>query len=144
MKYARMRDQIETKNRSFLEGEKMKLGIVEFLSQIGRTSGLKPHGSGFKAELARVFSEIIEAKMAKGNSETALGVFKTVLILDSRPDLIGFAERVLESAPIFAALVAKMNIDEMVAKFNLEREKAKELKTLAEKYAQETKRVQPI
>ncbi|MDD5071504.1 MAG: hypothetical protein PHQ42_02080 [Patescibacteria group bacterium] len=122
----------------------MKTGLVGLLSRIGITPDSKPHGSGFQGELVKVFIGFIRTEMAKGQCEEALGIFKTVLIFDSRPDLVGFAERVLEGAPIFAALVAKMAVDEIINKFDVEREKARELKTLAEKYAEETRRAEPI
>jgi len=83
----------------------------------------------------------IKSEMADGNNEAALGAFKTIFAPTCGiPD---FAERVLESAPIFAAFVAKIAIDEIMAKLDLEKEKARELQKLAEEYARRAKIVPP-
>ena len=121
----------------------MKIGIIEFLSRMGKPLGSKLGNPKFKNELVKVFVGFIEVEMARNNNEEASGIFKTVLIFGSKlsPD---FAERVLESAPIFAALVAKMAVDEMMSKLDIEEEEARELQKLAEEYAGRPKRVQPI
>jgi hypothetical protein len=122
----------------------MKTGIINFLRGMEKSPGSKSKGHKFEDELMGNFIGFIKTEMAKKQNEEALMIFKTVLVFDSRPDLVGFAERVLQGAPIFAALVAKMAVDEIVKKFDIEGEKARELKNSAEKYAEEARRVEPI
>lgn len=86
------------------------------------------------------FAKLIEGAMERNRTNEALSIFKRVL--GSRtPD---FAQRVLESAPAFAAIVAKMAVDEITRKFDVERERAGELQNLARKYARATKKVPPV
>ena len=91
---------------------------------------------------AKTLAASIERKMSQSKVTEALAIFKRTLVIDSRTS--GFAEKVLESAPIFSAFVAKTAIDEIMAKLNLERRRAQELKNLAEKYAQGPRRVPPV
>jgi len=102
----------------------------------------KASGKSFQNELRlSLLISSIKSEMADGNNEAALGAFKTIFAPTCGiPD---FAERVLESAPIFAAFVAKIAIDEIMAKLDLEKEKARELKRLAEEYARRAKIVPP-
>jgi len=90
---------------------------------------------------AETLAASIKRKMAQNDRDEASAIFKRALVIDSRTP--GFAERVLESAPIFAAFVAKIAIDEIMAKLDLEKEKARELKRLAEEYARRAKIVPP-
>ena len=86
------------------------------------------------------FAKSIEGAMAGNKIDDALRIFKGVL--DSRtPD---FAQRVLESAPIFAAIVAKMAVDEIMRRFELEdKEMASRLQRLAQECVNKTKKVPP-
>ncbi len=85
------------------------------------------------------FAKSIEGAMARNRIDDALRIFKGVL--HSRtPD---FAERVLESAPIFAAIVAKMAVDQIMQKFDVEKERASRLQRLAQECVNKTKKVPP-
>ncbi|MFA4833459.1 MAG: hypothetical protein WC619_01260 [Patescibacteria group bacterium] len=120
----------------------MRTGIVELLSRVGKPSSSKPGDPGFKNELVRIFVGFIKTEMTKGKDEEALEIFKTILVFVPKlpPD---FVERIFEGAPIFAALVAKMVIDEMMSKLGLEEKRARELQKLAEEYARRSKIVPP-
>lgn len=84
----------------------------------------------------------IKSKMIEGETEAALSSFKTIFTpVGGAFDL---ARKIFEGAPVFAAFVAKMAIDEIMAKLDLEKEKARELWQLAEEYTQGSKRVPPI
>ena len=109
----------------------------------GKVGGLpEASGKAFQNEL-RLSLLIISIKngMAESNKEAALNAFKTILTFPG--EMFDLAKRVFEGAPIFAAFVAKMAIDEMTAKFDLEKEKAGELQKLGEEYARRSKMVLP-
>ncbi|MDD5290934.1 MAG: hypothetical protein PHZ04_02350 [Patescibacteria group bacterium] len=100
-------------------------------------------GKSFQYELKLSFlTSSVKSAMAEGNKEAALSAFKTIFVLPG--EIFDLAKRVFEGAPIFAAFVAKMAIDEIIAKLDLEEEKARELQRLAEEYARKPKKVQPI
>jgi len=79
--------------------------------------------------------------MVGDNEEAALSAFQTIFTPPG--EIFDLAKRVFEGAPIFAAFVAKMAVDEIMKKFDLEKEKARELKGLAEEYAWRAKIVSP-
>jgi len=86
------------------------------------------------------FAKFIEGATAGNKTDDALSIFKG--IVNNR--VPGFAEKVLESAPIFAALVAKMAVDQIMRKFALEdEERASGLQRLAQERADKTRRVLP-
>jgi|GEM_PF-3119974 len=86
------------------------------------------------------FAKSIEGAMARNRIDDASSIFKG--ILGSR--VPGFAEKVLESAPIFAAIVAKMAVDQIMKKFELEdEERASRLQRLAQERANRARKVLP-
>ncbi len=120
------------------ESKKPEKGKVNKLPEAGSRS----FKDELKGEVLKVLIESIESEMAEGKTEAALSAFKT--IFTPVGGMLDLARRVFEGAPIFAAFVAKMAIDEMMAKLNIEKEKARELQKLAEEYTQGSKRVSPI
>jgi hypothetical protein len=118
----------------------MPINPIGPLSKATKPVNLEIKSFGFPNTPAGRFAKSIETAMARNKIDDAFSIFKGVF--HSRtPD---FAQRVLESAPIFATIVAKMAVDKIAAEFNLEKERARELQNLAEKYAKAIKKVPPV
>jgi len=94
---------------------------------------------GFSNTPVGRFTKLINEAMSGNKTDDAISIFKGII----NHRVPGFAEKVLESAPIFAALVAKMAVDQIMKDFEVERERAEELQDLAEKYAKAIKKVSP-
>ena len=118
----------------------MPINPIRPLSKATKPANPGIQNFGFPNTPAGRFAKSIEGAMAGNKIDDALRIFKGVF--NSRtPD---FAQRVLENAPIFAAFVAKMAVDQIMKDFEVERERAEELQDLAEKYAKAIKKVPPV
>ncbi len=123
-------------------GEKITgMGSVNSLGKLKKSekntvNGLSESSNTLFQDELRLSS--IKTQIESDNEEEAFDIFTSGYATP------GFAEKVLESVPVFAAFVAKMVVDEIMKKLNLEEEKARELQSLAEKYSQGIKRVDPI
>ena len=118
----------------------MPINPIRFLSRTIKSVNLGIKSSRFSNTPAGNLARSIKEAIAENRINDALSIFKRVL--GSRtPD---FAERVLESAPIFAAIVAKMAVDQIMKKFELDsREKASEIQKSAQECVKKSKRVLP-
>ena len=117
----------------------MPINPIRPLSGATKPVNLGVQSFGFPNTPVGKLAKSIEGEMAGNKIDDALRIFKGVF--NSRtPD---FAQRVLESAPIFAALVAKMAVDQIMKDFEVEKERARELQNSAEKYAKAIKKVLP-
>ena len=118
----------------------MPINPIRPLSKATRPVNVGVQNFGFPNTPAGRFAKSIEGAMAGNKIDDALRIFKGVF--NSRtPD---FAQRVLENAPIFAAFVAKMAVDQIMRKFELEdEERAAGLQRLAQEGVKKTRRVSP-
>ncbi|MDD5290701.1 MAG: hypothetical protein PHZ04_01155 [Patescibacteria group bacterium] len=112
---------------------------VNPIRPLSQTTRLDEAGIKFPNTPMGNLAKSIERGMAGNKIDDALGIFKRVI--NSRtPD---FAERVLESAPIFAAFVMKMAVDQIMQKFDVEKERASRLQRLAQERADRARKVSP-
>jgi hypothetical protein len=111
---------------------------IDPIKPLGNSTKPMNHGPSTPV---RNSAEFIEGLVKRNEIDSALNLFKG--ILSSRtPD---FAEKVLEGAPFFSAIVAKMAVDRIAQVFELEdRERAYRLQKLAQENVQRTKRVLPV
>ena len=118
----------------------MPINPIRPLSKATKPANPGIQNFGFPNTPAGRFAKSIEGAMAGNKIDDALRIFKGVF--NSRtPE---FAQRVLESAPIFAALVAKMAVDQIMRKFELEdEERAAGLQRLAQERADRARKVLP-
>jgi len=118
----------------------MPINPIRFLSRTIKSVNLGIKSSRFSNTPAGNLARSIKEAIAENRINDALSIFKRVLGFRTPY----FAERVLESAPIFAAIVAKMAVDQIMKEFELDsREKAWEIQRLAQECVKKTKRVLP-
>ena len=118
----------------------MPINPIRPLSKATKPANPGIQSFGFSNTPVGRFTKLINEAMSGNKTDDAISIFKGII----NHRVPGFAEKVLESAPIFAAFVAKMAVDEITEKFELkEKERAAGLQRLAQERADRARKVLP-